>query len=383
MGLICWSFSRWFPLLETESRAHAASLPLDGLRGVLASSVFFHHAYITYVFMRTGQWGEPTSNFYAQLGPTAVSMFFFISGYLFWGKMLKDPASLRPGRLWPNRIRRIIPGYWVSIGAAVIIIGAVTGFQIHNSAIKIVETAVQLALVGFPWSPDLGIIHTEVTGGVYWTLRMELLFYLLLPALVWFRKSWRILLFFAGAAALNFVTNHVHSKHGSIEGGLGLLQNLAHYILAGFSIGMLAAYKPWARVARLAKIGLWLKSPWGATIGLLFIAIQLIWIKAGYTWYEPLLLTPAFVMIVAGNSFFGVLTSRPMRCLGQVSYSVYIFHMLVLFTLTRAWNQLFPIAVMTPLAYWSLILIIGLIVAVICTFTYWFIERPFLPRRVV
>ena len=216
-----------------------------------------------------------------------------------------------------------------------------------------------------------------VIGGVDWTLRMELLFYLLLRAHVWFRKSWRILLFFVGAAALNFVTTHVHSKHGSIEGGLGLMQNMAHYILAGFSIGMLAAYKPWARVARLAKIGLWLKSPWGATIGLLFIAIQLIWIEAGYTWYEPLLLTPAFVMIVAGNSFFGVLTSRPMRCLGQVSYSVYIFHMLVLFTLTRAWNQLFPIVVMTPLAYWSLILIIGLIVAVICTFTYWVYRAAF------
>jgi peptidoglycan/LPS O-acetylase OafA/YrhL len=70
-----------------------------------------------------------------------------------------------------------------------------------------------------------------------------------------------------------------------------------------------------------------------------------------------------------------------MRCLGQVSYSVYIFHTIILFVLTRTWNRVTPIAGMPPTAYWMLILGIGMVVATLCTLTYWFIERPFLSRR--
>jgi peptidoglycan/LPS O-acetylase OafA/YrhL len=296
--------------------------------------------------------------------------------------MLKNPASLRPGRLWPNRLRRIIPAYWVSITLAVLIIGTVSGFQLRPSALKMAALAARLALVGFPWQPYLnGVTQVEVTGGIYWTLRMELLFYLLLPALVWFRKGWRVFLIFAVAAALNSASYHLHSSHGSVLGLLGVVQEFTHSLTASFSIGMLAAYRPWARGGGFAKVESVLKSPWSAAVGLLLLAIQMLWIKAGYSWYEPLLLAPIFVMVVAGNSFFGVLTSRPMRCLGQISYSVYIFHALILFTLTRAWNQWHPIVEMSPLAYWSVILVIGFVVAIICTFTYLFIERPFLSKR--
>lgn len=379
MGLCCQGLSKWFPLLVVESHAHASSLPLDGLRGILASSVFFHHAYITYVYMQTGQWTTPASNFYGQLGPTAVTMFFFISGYLFWGKMLKNPASLRPARLWPNRVRRIIPGYWASIGAALLIIGVVSGFRLHQPLFKRGEIALQLLAVGFPWQPDVDGL-TQVTGGVYWTLRMEMLFYLLLPAMVWFRRSWKVLILFAAAAGLDYAASQVHSHHGSVVGMMGLFRQLMQSILYGFSFGMVAAYQPWKLSPRIAS---WLKSPRAVAIAVALLVGQFGWIPAGYTWYEPLLLVPVFFMVAAGNNFFGALTSRAMRCLGQVSYSVYIFHMLILFLLTRIWNRITPIAGLPPTAYWMLILGIGMVVATLCTLTYWFIERPFLSRRML
>jgi peptidoglycan/LPS O-acetylase OafA/YrhL len=379
MALTCWALSRWLPLLATESRTHAASLPLDGLRGVLASSVFFHHSYVTWVFMHTGEWVDPASKFYAQLGPSAVMMFFFISSYLFWGKMLKDPRSLRPARLWPNRLRRIMPAYWTCVALSLIVIAIATSFELREPMYGLISGAAQWIFVGFPSLPDLnGVAQQRATGGVFWTLRSELLFYLLLPALAWFRKGWRLIVFVALAIAANRILHYSQPAGGIAASIVDDLRRFTNSLATGFSVGMLAAYGATSSAPWNKRLQEWLNTRWAAAMGLALLCVQLFLIPANYSWYEPVLLTPAFFMIAAGNSFFGILSSTPMRCLGQTSYSVYIFHGLLLFTLTSLWNRLQPIHNMTVPAYWSLILAIGIVVAAVSTLTYWYIERPFM-----
>src|SRR5882724_11599099 len=56
---------------------------IDGLRGILAMNIFFHHSLVNYYYLQTGAWLLPPSNFYAQLGPMSVTMFFFVTGFLF------------------------------------------------------------------------------------------------------------------------------------------------------------------------------------------------------------------------------------------------------------------------------------------------------------
>jgi peptidoglycan/LPS O-acetylase OafA/YrhL len=192
MAVCCWWLSRWFPLIDSVAQTHAVSLPLDGLRGILAPAVLFHHAYITYVFLKTGIWKLPESNFYFQLGPSAVTMFFFISAYLFWSKMLKNPENLRPSRLWPNRMRRILPAYWTAVALFFLLVAVMSGFHLRAPAAKLALSVASWIFAGFPGlnSPDLnGSEQVRVIGGIFWTLRVEWLFYFLLPALAWFRKG--------------------------------------------------------------------------------------------------------------------------------------------------------------------------------------------------
>ena len=377
MALFCWSLSYFLPVLEEEVSSHRGTLPLDGLRGVLAPAVFFHHAYLTYVFYKTGNWTTPASNFYAQLGPTAVTMFFFISGYLFWGKMLKDPSSIRAGRLWPNRIRRILPAYWTAILLAFSVTAMVTNFELRESMRRLIEHAGQWMLVGFPCLPDLnGLAQERVTGGVYWTLRTELIFYFALPALVWFRKLSKLLLLFIGMGFVDYLLTRIPAQSGPLGCGVDVVQRFSLAMATSFAVGMLAVYPRWNE--RLLG---WLRSFWASIACLILLVIQFTRIPADYTWYEPILLAPVFVVVCAGNSFFGVLTSRPMRSLGQISYSVYIFHGVLLYVLSSLVNRHMAIASMTPLRYWVAVIGISLVVVAFSLLTYCFIERPFLPKR--
>jgi peptidoglycan/LPS O-acetylase OafA/YrhL len=62
---------------------------LDGLRGFLAFGVFFHHAVITYFYLANGRWDTPPSRFYTLAGHIGVDMFFMITGYLFWSRLIR------------------------------------------------------------------------------------------------------------------------------------------------------------------------------------------------------------------------------------------------------------------------------------------------------
>src|ERR1700751_2012325 len=66
------------------------NVPLESLRGLLAVSVFFSHAVVTYFYFQKGVWTSPPIPFYAFLGPGSVILFFFLSGFLFWSKCIAN-----------------------------------------------------------------------------------------------------------------------------------------------------------------------------------------------------------------------------------------------------------------------------------------------------
>lgn len=69
-------------LAETGNREPA----LDGLRGMAALMVATHHAALCCTWLKTGDWGEAQSPVLQLFGPAGVTIFFMLTGYLFWGK---------------------------------------------------------------------------------------------------------------------------------------------------------------------------------------------------------------------------------------------------------------------------------------------------------
>src|SRR4051794_29707847 len=63
---------------------------IDGLRGYLALAVLLHHACTWYFYARTGKWAPPPSNLYTHFGHSGVALFFMITGFLFFTKLLNS-----------------------------------------------------------------------------------------------------------------------------------------------------------------------------------------------------------------------------------------------------------------------------------------------------
>jgi peptidoglycan/LPS O-acetylase OafA/YrhL len=375
VALACWLLARRMSILEETAGAHAHTLALDGLRGILATSVFFHHAAVTRVYLHTGVWQFTPSNFYDQLGPAPVTMFFFISGFLFWRKMLRNPASVRYRVLLPNRIRRIVPAY-----AAVMLLLLLIGTLAAIPNFRVLEAT------GKEWlfyALTFGFLNTTVfdadviTAGVFWTLQVEWLFYLTLPLLRPFRAPWK---FLALMACLFTFSSVALARMAPAATPQAMTLQLAVFfcfaLSSSFSVGMLAAWL--FGNARFERI---FGSRWMPPVALFLVGLELFRVRPEYTWREPLLLAPAFLMVVAGNSIYGLLTSPPARALGLVSYSFYILHGTVLYLCIRAAGRILPVTQLSAPAYWLLIGAIGILVALLSTLSYRFIERPFLRSR--
>src|SRR5476649_2639693 len=77
-------------------RDHLASLgrgrvhAIDGLRGFLALGVFFTHVIGTYGYYARGRWYSTFSPVHATMGQAGVAIFFMITGFLFWGRVLRS-----------------------------------------------------------------------------------------------------------------------------------------------------------------------------------------------------------------------------------------------------------------------------------------------------
>ena len=137
------------------------------LRAVAALAVVAFHA------------AERSGHAFA-IGAAGVDVFFVISGFIMWVIVERRPVS--PGRFLKERIRRIVPVYWLA--TAVMVGGALAGL-FPNLVLTAGHVAGSLFFVPLR-SPSSGEIWPVLVQG--WTLNYEFFFYavfaacLLLPA---------------------------------------------------------------------------------------------------------------------------------------------------------------------------------------------------------
>jgi peptidoglycan/LPS O-acetylase OafA/YrhL len=175
---------------------------IDLLRFLACTWVFLFHMndplMFTY-FSYDERWmsaGDGYRNF-TNLGGLGVSVFFVVSGYCMG---LAAQHSKGPFDFLCRRIFRIFPGYWFSL---LIVIAAVV-FHIlflgQNSVTvlpkSITEITTTLLLLTKPFS------STETVNWVYWSLTVEIFFYLIIGMSLFFKpviRQWLVLLVSAAA----------------------------------------------------------------------------------------------------------------------------------------------------------------------------------------
>lgn len=333
--------------LAVEDRTRLT--PLDGLRGILCFAVLCHHALVTFGFLGTGQWRVPPSNFCYLLGQTPVALFFCVTAFLFWSRVVASEGELPPRTFLRARLCRIAPLYALSGLLAL----AVAAPRIDWGGNETPGGLGTMALLGLRrWGTVGGVNLSQVNAGVTWTLQYEWAFYLLLPALALLgrdpRHARRLWLVPLGLAAL-------------CEPGP------AFFFLPGV-LAVYACHQP--HVAR------WLRGALAAWLVVL-TAAAFPWVTGDSFSYPALALTTViFLPVAAGNSLFGVLNWRGLRLLGLVSYSVYLLHGIVLYAarpfLARAMHAPTHVA----WHYWGAITGCAAGTLGLCLLTYRWVEWP-------
>src|SRR5579859_4510749 len=186
------------------------NVPLESLRGLLALSVLFSHAVVTYFYFQTGVWTPPPSPFYAFLGAGPVTLFFFVSGFLFWSKCLAHDGVGGYGSFLAGRVRRLVPAYYVSVAIVMLIVLAKMHFEI---AVPLPTLLGELArwLIFVPTREVDGFPRAIlINASVVWSLMFEVIFYILLPLVFLLFQGYRIVIYMALAGVVSWVL----AQHG-------------------------------------------------------------------------------------------------------------------------------------------------------------------------
>ncbi len=360
MMLVGWAIARrssFYTRLITP-RSNSRYESLDGLRGFLAVGVIVHHGMSTYTRVTTGLWTVGNSAAYGLFGTAAVAMFFMITGFLFWGKMLKDGEHFDVRNHIRGRITRLAPMY-LFVATLALIITVISLWPLQTSMSKLSWLFCSIYGLGIPkWSRIHGFDPGTIVAGVTWTLRYEWVFYGILPLLVVARKTrWIVLM------AVGYLAYFAFTTRGWIHKPLGPSVNLLG--------GMIAAQIQ--HTGALSKFN-W-RSRWVSLAGLAVLAAMPLAMNN-----LPILVFPmtvaVFITVVKGNSYFGVLTASGPKVVGTISYSVYLLHGMVLYL---AHPMLHNVA-MTHSApmYWFALTGLGVLIVLISAVTYRWIEEPFI-----
>lgn len=345
-------------------REGGRNVNIDGLRGYLAFLVFLHHSYIWHHFSKTNEWSLPSNHIFANAGQLPVIIFFMITGYLFFSK-INDSKEINWFLLYKSRFFRIYPVYIFSFLMVLLIVGCKTDWVINVSAKELIESI-------FSWLIYATYGNSNVNGfaevnriyaGVYWTLVYEWLFYFSLPFIAFILRKTRnilvLLISIFGFYAFNY---------------LGLSYIFLLPFVCGFAASALRGNKLILKFTAFKITSLLCVS------GFVFL---LFYFPNSYDYIPILLVGFIFILIANGCDLFGLLRLKISRVFGEISYSIYLMHGIILYFILDVLLGKGFVKGLSDDSYAYLILILSPIVVIFSYVTFKCIEYPFINRKVV
>lgn len=268
---------------------------LDALRGLAAFGVMVFH-YTTLYGINIGHTNPPSFEF--PEGDYAVYLFFMISGFVIFMTLENARAA---SDFIVSRLSRLYPAYWASI--------AVTAAFVYSVGLKGQQIEIWELLVNLTMFQQA--FHVKHLDGAYWTLQIEMYFYI--QILFWFklrqlpRIGWIVFLWLSVCVVFEIFDRR----------GTPLSWTLAQFLMVQhipfFAMGILfyRIYKDRSRaILDHLMIGLVLATIWfvrGPTFGLVAVFCACV-----------------FLLFVYGKAKW--LNNPILAFLGLISYSLYLLH---------------------------------------------------------
>ena len=328
---------------------------LDLLRFLAAAAVMMYHAAGT----GTKDWQRsglsrpfPEISAATHWGYLGVQLFFMISGFV----ILLSAWDRRPETFAVSRFTRLFPAYWLSLVLSVVLFLATRQAVDYGPGS---EGVLRRFLPNLTMFQDaVGSRGMELS---YWTLWVELRFYVLIGLLLWWGITLRrVLVFMGGWLVVGVMAEEAHSA---------LLREIlqpdwAPYFIAGMAFFLI--YRYGSNLVFWLLVGFcWALASYYATQ-----RIDPINVWPGVHEYAvPLIVTALFgVMALVALKALTWLRWRGLVVLGALTYPVYLLHEMIMRVAIR---YLYP-----RLGPWTVLGIAVGVILVVSYFVYRFIERP-------
>ncbi len=340
-------------LFERKGRYGA----IDGLRGYLAISVFIHHFIITWYWHSTGKWTKPPEVYFQNFGKIGVMIFFMITGFLFITKIISDNGKTDWYRFFKSRIFRIYPLYLFVLLIVSLVVFYKTDFHLNVELFTLLKEYIRwFVYYGFTINDYSDTRH--IIAGVDWTLKYEWLFYLSLPLIAWIlnKNKFMILLFIFFISTLSFLNLHYFDI------------KTIHFLM--FVIGGLVAYLNSYKL-NITHI---VHNKYYSIFTLVALLFSLFYPHT-YSLIQIVSVSVFFTSVALGNTIFGFFESKASILLGEISYSIYLLHGLILYILFSV-IDIIDLSKISLLQYEYTMPIIVILLILISTITHIVIELP-------
>jgi peptidoglycan/LPS O-acetylase OafA/YrhL len=366
------SFSRLAQFLHTSTGTSRIP-PLDGLRGYAVFLVFLvHHHTLFSGYLQQDTWLFRASRFTHTIGNSGVDLFFVLSGYLIYGHLSRSAPSY--ATFVVRRVRRIYPTFLAIFAIYVLLSYLMPG----RPKLPATPTA-QIVYLAANCLFLPGILPIEPLITVAWSLSYEFLFYLTIPLILavsgmrrW-RRWVRVAVFVTAIAAYGIgsqlgIMPHVRMimffagivAYEMVDSGWG-----RRTTSAGLEIALLVFYS-----VVMAALGL---VRFGADGTALQPSVPAVW---------PILLSLALCgLVVYATSFDGLIrrffSAPAARSLGNISYSYFLVHGLVLNGLAWALREIFLVHPHLELPFVAIFTTSLLLTAAAAMIVFLAVEKPF------
>ncbi len=346
---------------------------IDLLRGIAVVCVLIYH-FFALMHIETHSF-FPFVRYFGVLG---VSLFFIISGFLIFRSInsnlqrfgWKSALSL----YGLHRFFRIVPAYYVNF-LVVLMLAPLTidaSYLFSHGFLK--QIAAHLSFSAFFIYRDSGL----GINGAYWTLNIEMLWYLLAPLLLLlFRQTkYYLILALLSLAYLFWIDS------GSFTSPIDNRDIYAQYLsfqLPGQLVYFIAGILIYRKAASLMQ-------SYPASVRLLFVAslLGVYMYTSSQTWMieSGFVVRNLFILFISALLFLllyptHIKVLHPLAWIGKISYSLYLWHMPVLFMLHYA-------DVSHYLSTMQIASVFGIFVLIISAVSYYTVEETgFRWRRAV
>jgi peptidoglycan/LPS O-acetylase OafA/YrhL len=238
--------------------------------------------------------GAPAVPYGLAWGAYGVHLFFAISGFVIFMTLERTRSG---ADFAVHRFARLFPAYWAGI--------AVTTLAVHLLGTPALAQPAPVVLANVTMLQ--GFAYLPAVDGVYWTLTVELAFYLCMWALWRARLLARIEGVLVGWLALTVLWWLVPA----LPSRLGML--LALQYIAFFAIGI-AAYRVWSGERR-----------WTQQAATLVAGLGVTWLTQGVETALVYCIVAAIFLALSANAL-RLLAHPLLLWLGALSYPIYLVH---------------------------------------------------------